>query len=153
MVEWEVEFKHYSIIYLYELRQVMRQILTKFQTGDLLSTRLNLAATESGLLGFKPHYVRWSFCWLNVQKLPGLSFTWKWYASLHCCFMHVVGGRANCEDYTVSVKQVVVYYWRCSGYVEGNFAGAPIGKVLLHSWIQTNAVTEWARHCWTKMHL
>jgi len=29
--------------------------------------------------------------------------------------MHVIAGQANCEDYTASVKQVVVCYWRCIG--------------------------------------
>lgn len=32
----------------------------------------------------------------------------------------------------------------------GDVAGTPIDKVLLHSWIQTNAVTERTCHCWTK---
>jgi hypothetical protein len=142
MVKWEDEFKHYSINCLNELRKVMRQILTELQTGDLLSTRLNLAATKSGLLGFKPRYVRWCFCWLNVQELPGLCFTWKWYASLHRCFMIVIAGHATCEDCTASVKQIVVYYWWCIRCGGGNFAVAPTDEVLLHSWIQTNAVTE-----------
>jgi hypothetical protein len=29
----------------------------------------------------------------------------------------------------------------------GDFAGASIDTVLLRSWIQTNAVTVWARYC------
>jgi len=38
---------------------VSRQILTEVQTGDFFfPTRLNLVATESGLLGLKPRYVR-----------------------------------------------------------------------------------------------
>ena len=48
----------YSIVCPNEVRKDTRQILTEVQTGDLLSTRLNLAAIESGLPEFKPRYVR-----------------------------------------------------------------------------------------------
>jgi len=149
MVKWEDVFKHYSIICLNELLQVKRQILTEVQIGDLLSTRLELAATNSGLLGFKPCLVRWSFFWLSIQEPPGLSFMRKWYTSLHFCSMQAIAGHANCEDYTTSVKQLVIYYWRWVGGFCwcSNRQGA---TAILDS---NKCCHRAAYHFWTKMQL
>jgi len=153
MVKWEDDFKHYSIICPNELRS--------FETNPDWGSNWRLFFSNKTELG--GHWV-WAagveapLCKMKLLLTERTRTAWpelhvevvRFLASLfRACYCRTCQlWRLYSIGEASSRLLLTVYrvWW-------GDFAGASIDKVLLRSWIQTNAVTVWARYCWTKMQL